>query len=145
MAYDAHEAKAALRILIQEKRRSLRVLEGIWSACFSGQGLDLATAPSARTQGGGGESPADPAGEAGLHEEPTRSPEASASGAAASSSATFPTILPPSPVRVIEEQIAAWLEGHADGYEHGGELGAAYALREKAAGIRRREYPPEKG
>ena len=139
-----YDAKADLRCLIQAKRRELRILEGIWVACF-GAVLDLATAPSARTQGGGGESPADPAGEAGLHEEPTRTPEASASGAAASSTATFPTMFPTSPERVVEERIATWLEEHAAGYEHGGELTAAYALREKAAGIRRREYPPERG
>jgi hypothetical protein len=56
------------------------------------------------------------------------------------SAATVPTIYPTSGMEWQDEQIALWLESHAMGYEHAGSGEVAYALREKADGVRRREY-----
>jgi hypothetical protein len=55
------------------------------------------------------------------------------------STATLPSVYP-MPAPVNEEKIALWLEGHADGYEHGGYADVASALRRRAAGIRQGEY-----
>ncbi len=55
------------------------------------------------------------------------------------STATLPSVYP-MPAPVNEEKIALWLEGHANGYEHGGYADVASALRRRAAGIRQGEY-----
>lgn len=60
--------------------------------------------------------------------------------AAEENAATVPTIYPTSGMEWQDEQIALWLESHAMGYEHAGSGEVAYALREKADGVRRREY-----
>ena len=54
--------------------------------------------------------------------------------------ATVPTVYPTSGLAWQDEQIAVWLEGHAAGYEHGGQHDVAKAHRKRAMQIRRREY-----
>jgi hypothetical protein len=57
--------------------------------------------------------------------------------------ATIPTIYPTAGMSWQDERIAAWLESHAAGYEHGGFFDTAQTLRKKAMQIRRREYLDE--
>ena len=54
--------------------------------------------------------------------------------------ATIPTVYPTSGLAWQDEQIAVWLEGHAAGYEHGGQHDVAKAHRKRAMQVRRREY-----
>lgn len=58
--------------------------------------------------------------------------------------ATVPTVYPTAGMSWQDEKIAVWLEGHAKGYEHGGFIDVAKALRKKAGKIRRREYLEDK-
>lgn len=92
---------------------------------------------------GGGESPADLAAGAPVStSDRPATPGGDPGGESAFSSAEIPTIAPTAGIEWQDNLIANWLESHAAGYEHAKQPDVAYALREKAAAVRRREYLP---
>ena len=124
------------------------------------QGIEGAFSPSAPSVGGG-VSPAAPAlapvskksdaasparnlggpsGRGQLDFDPKEADTLTEVGETDTNAATVPTVYPTSGLAWQDEQIAVWLEGHAAGYEHGGQHDVAKAHRKRAMQVRRREY-----